>query len=68
MLSLNDKHVPLVAAVRPARAAVAVIDLNGRFLSREIAFLAKDAQRSVEAIAVAIERLRSNTKTRFSKA
>ncbi len=58
MLSLNDNMVILVADVRPARAAVAVVDLNGRFLSREIVPLAANAQRSVEAIAEAMDRLR----------
>jgi predicted NBD/HSP70 family sugar kinase len=58
MLSLNDELVVLVADVRPARAAVAVIDLNGRFLSHEIVPLAADVQRSVEAIAVAMDQLR----------
>jgi predicted NBD/HSP70 family sugar kinase len=58
MLSLNDDLVILVADVRPARAAVAVIDLNGRFLSHEIVPLPKDAQRGVEAIAVTMDRLR----------
>lgn len=58
MLSLNDELVILVADVRPTRAAVAVIDLNGRFLSHEIVPLANDVKRGVEAIAVAMERLR----------
>jgi len=58
MLSLNDDMVILVADVRPTQASVAVIDLNGRFLSREIVPLASDVQRSVETIAMAMDRLR----------
>lgn len=65
MLSLNDDLVILVADVRPTRAAVAVIDLNGRFLSREIVPLAADAQRTVETIAVAMDRLRKQHKDKM---
>src|SRR5277367_395903 len=35
LLSLNDELVILAADVRPQQAIVAVVDLNGRFLSRE---------------------------------
>ena len=65
MLSLNDDMVILVADVRPARAAVAVVDLNGRFLAREIVALAVDAQKSVETIAAAMERLRRQHKDKM---
>jgi predicted NBD/HSP70 family sugar kinase len=58
MLSLNDELVILVADVRPTRAAVAVVDLNGRFLAREIVPLANNVERSVEAIGMAMQRLR----------
>ncbi len=62
MLSLNDDMVILVADVRPSRAAVAVIDLNGRFLSREIVPLPNDAKKGVEAIGEAMERVRKQHK------
>jgi predicted NBD/HSP70 family sugar kinase len=35
LLSLNDSLVMLAVDVRPRRAVVAVVDLNGRFLSRQ---------------------------------
>jgi predicted NBD/HSP70 family sugar kinase len=58
MLSLNDDMAMLVADVRPTRAAVAVIDLNGRFLAHEIVPLPGEAKRDVQAIAIVMERLR----------
>src|SRR6185437_8529182 len=36
LLSLNDELVILVADLRPQQAIVAVVDLNGRFLAREV--------------------------------
>lgn len=58
MLSLNDEMAILVADVRPFRAAVAVIDLNGRFLSHEVVPLPGEARRDVAAIAAVMGRLR----------
>lgn len=58
MLSLNDAMAILVADVRPFRAAVGVIDLNGRFLAHEVVPLPGEATRDVRAIAVVMERLR----------
>src|SRR5215469_16374313 len=34
-VTLNDKHVTLAIDLRPGNASLAVIDINGRFLSRE---------------------------------
>lgn len=47
LLSLNDELVILVADVRPQQAIVAVVDLNGRFLSRETVPLVSDPERSI---------------------
>ena len=58
MLSLNDEMAIIVADVRPARAVVAVIDLNGRFLSREVVPLPSDARKAGQAIARTMEKLR----------
>src|ERR1700761_3650320 len=58
LLSLNDDLVIVVADVRPTQAILAVIDLNGRFLSRQIVALASDVEQSVNAIASAMKQLR----------
>lgn len=58
LLSLNDDLVFLVADVRPARAVVALVDLSGRFLERQLLPLGKDPERSLAAIADAMLRFR----------
>jgi predicted NBD/HSP70 family sugar kinase len=58
LLSLNDDMVFLVADVRPAQIVVAVVDLNGRFLERQIVPVSKDPARSVERIAATMNLLR----------
>lgn len=50
LLSLNDALVILVADVRPNRAIVALVDLNGRFLAREAVPLVSDPERSINKI------------------
>jgi len=50
LLSLNPGMVIVVADIRPTQATVAVVDLNGRFLSRETLPLGRDAQKSVSSI------------------
>ena len=39
-VTLNDKHVTLAIDLKPGNASLAVIDINGRFLSRETISLA----------------------------
>ncbi len=51
MLSLNDDLVFLVADVRPSWAVVALVNLNGHFLERQLLPLGRDAERSMAAIA-----------------
>lgn len=58
MLTLNSDLVTLVADLRPGQAILAVVDLNGRFLSRESVPLASDAERATLKIAEAMESMR----------
>lgn len=58
LLSLNDELVILVADLRPQQAIVAVVDLNGRFLAREVVPLVSDPGRSVEKIVEAMKAMR----------
>lgn len=57
LLSLNGDMVILAADIRPAQAIVAVLDLNGRFLSRETLPLVKDPERGVENVIASMQRL-----------
>ncbi|SFS12998.1 Sugar kinase of the NBD/HSP70 family, may contain an N-terminal HTH domain [Granulicella pectinivorans] len=59
MLSMNDDLVILVADVRPTRAILAIVDLNGRFLSRTVIPLISDPKRGVDAIAEGMLKLRA---------
>lgn len=59
MLSMNDDLVILVADVRPTRAILAVVDLNGRFLGRAVIPLISDPGRGVDAIAEGMLKLRA---------
>jgi predicted NBD/HSP70 family sugar kinase len=58
MLSMNDDLVILVADVRPTRAILAIVDLNGRFLSRAVVPLISDPTLGVKAIAEGMLKLR----------
>jgi predicted NBD/HSP70 family sugar kinase len=49
--------VIIVADVRPAQAIVAVVDLNGRFLSRETLPLVADPERGVRNLVACMEKL-----------
>jgi predicted NBD/HSP70 family sugar kinase len=57
LLSLNSEIVMIVVDIRPQHAILAVVDLNGRFLSRETLPLVKDPAIGVETIATAILRM-----------
>lgn len=59
LLSLNGDMVILVADIRPDQAIIAVVDLNGRFLSRETLPLVSDPERGINNVIAAMERLRS---------
>ncbi|WP_213806405.1 ROK family protein [Granulicella sp. dw_53] len=57
LLALNAAMVIVVADIRPSQAIIAVVDLNGRFLSRETLPLAKEPERGVENIIVGMKRM-----------
>jgi predicted NBD/HSP70 family sugar kinase len=50
MLGLNEDLVILVADVHPRQAIVAVVDLNGHFLSRDAVTIVADPQRAIDNI------------------
>jgi predicted NBD/HSP70 family sugar kinase len=58
MLTLNDELVILVADLRPGHAILAVIDLNGRFLTRQVITLPSDAERAAAKMAQAMQAMR----------
>ena len=60
MVTLNDELLMLVADVRPSRAVLAVVDLNGRFLSRRVVPLPSAAEAAVLAIASGFQALRAD--------
>src|ERR1700722_11369253 len=57
LLSLNADMVILVADIRPDQAVIAVVDLNGRFLSRETLPLVSDPERGVNNIIAGMQRM-----------
>jgi predicted NBD/HSP70 family sugar kinase len=59
LISLNGEMVILVADIRPDQAIVAVVDLNGRFLSREVLPLLSDPERGVSNVIDCMERMRA---------
>src|SRR6201994_1000565 len=59
LLSLNDDLVILAADVRPQQAIVALIDLNGRFLAREVVPLVSDPKRAILKITERMEAMRA---------
>jgi predicted NBD/HSP70 family sugar kinase len=58
LLSLNSDMVIIVADVRPNQAIVAVVDLNGRLLTRETLPLVGDPERGVNNLIACIQRMR----------
>jgi predicted NBD/HSP70 family sugar kinase len=64
MLSLNDELVILAADVRPTQAIVAVVDLNGRFLSREVVPLVSEPDRAITKIVQSMESMRNTHRDR----
>ena len=58
MVVLNDDLVMLVADVRPKTATVAVVDLNGRLLSRAQMPVTSDPGRTLAAIIETMQRMR----------
>jgi predicted NBD/HSP70 family sugar kinase len=64
LLSLNDELVILTADVRPNQAIVAVVDLNGRFLAREVVPLVSEPERAIGKIVQSMESMRANHRDR----
>jgi predicted NBD/HSP70 family sugar kinase len=58
MLGLNEDLVILVADVHPRQAVVAVVDLNGHFLSRDVVTIVSKPERAMENIIGSMWRLR----------
>jgi predicted NBD/HSP70 family sugar kinase len=58
LLSLNHDLVILVTDIRPKQAIVAVVDLNGRFLSRESIPVVSDPERGVSNVIDCMLRLK----------
>ena len=65
MLSLNDGIVTLVADVRPRRAIIAVVDLNGRILAQLRTPISSDAERSITKIGDAMQTLKEQHGDKF---
>lgn len=59
LLSLNEDMVFLVADVRPALSTVAIVDLNGRLLERQVVPLSQQPQLGIENLATAMRNLRA---------
>lgn len=64
LLSLNAEMVIIVSDLRPTHVTVAVMDLNGRFLSRETLPLLKDPVRGVALLADAMRQMMADFRDR----
>lgn len=64
LLSLNDELVILSADIRPKQAIVALLDLNGRFLAREVVPLASDPGPAIAKIVLCMEAMRASHSSR----
>jgi predicted NBD/HSP70 family sugar kinase len=60
MVGLNDNLVMLVADVRPRLATVAIVDLNGRFLSRAQFPVTSDPDKTITGIVDSMMRMKAN--------
>jgi predicted NBD/HSP70 family sugar kinase len=60
MLALNDDLVVLAADIHPQRATVAMVDLNGRLLSRSTLPLASDPAKAVPNIIACMKRIQES--------
>ena len=60
MVGLNDDLVMLVADIRPKLATVAVVDLNGRFLSRAQLSVTSDPEKTISGIVESMLRMKKN--------
>jgi predicted NBD/HSP70 family sugar kinase len=60
LLALNDGLVILTADIRPKQAIVALLDLNGRFLAREVVPLVSEPESSISKIISCMKAMRAN--------
>ena len=60
LLGLNEDLVVIAADVHPAQSSVAVVDLNGRLLSRSLVPLGADPAAAADLLSDCILRLKSN--------
>jgi predicted NBD/HSP70 family sugar kinase len=60
LLSLNGEMAILVADIRPTQAIVALVDLNERFLAREVVPLVATPERAIERIVNCMQTMRAN--------
>lgn len=60
MLTMNDDLLLLVADIRPTKAILAVIDLNGRFLDRSMVPIIADPAEGVDMIVEGMRKLQSH--------
>lgn len=58
LLSLNNDLVILAADLRPKQAAVAVVDLNGRVLARQLVPIVAEPERAVDKIVECMQAMR----------
>jgi len=59
LLPLNDRLVILTADIRPKHAIVALLDLNERFLAREVVSLASEPEGSINKIISCMKAMRA---------
>lgn len=64
MLLLNDELATLAVDIHPRHAVVAIIDLNGRLLSRSSISLARKPERSVALLVNCMKRMRTEQRLR----
>jgi len=60
MVGLNDNLVMLVADIRPRLATVAIVDLNGRFLSRAQLPVTSDPEKTIAGIIETMLRMKKS--------
>lgn len=60
MLTMNEELLLLVGDIRPTKAILAVVDLNGRFLDRTLVPIIADPKQGVDLIAEGMRHLQSN--------
>ncbi|MFY9852321.1 MAG: ROK family protein [Terracidiphilus sp.] len=59
LLALNDGLVILTADIRPKQAIVALLDLNGRFLAREVVPLVSEPETAISKIISSMKAMRA---------